>query len=454
MRGEAALATGTCLLTLLWDLRKCYEYIRHWRLLREAELCEYPLAVLRLSLASYRWPRHIRQGPLVADVLWPLRGIVAGSSHATFELKVFLLQTVRKHASENPQLTAYIHVDDITQTVATPTGANTVRGLEVGARSLAEALIELELPIAIEKNAVFGTHKMAVEDAVRRMSSLTGKPVKDVRNLGVDFTYSGKYRSVGATRVRRVRLKASAVKWRKARRLHESGGKRSKVFIGGCLPMETYGLEVVGLTPAELQRMRARTAGAIGIGKPGWTTHQAWACRPKLDPVKHCAAGLLQYCKEWWKATDGSSILRQEALSPAELRDAFNSAWQSTNPLLPWAKQMAGPLSIMCLWLKFAGWSWISPTHFTTSKGDGIMVLYGAPRLVRDFFAGELATKYLEISVAKTYVNHGLFGENADMIAQPGLWLEPIQKLQRSSKFSAHEKYFAAAICCGWGCHR
>ena len=124
-------------------------------------------------------------------------------------------------------------------------------------------------------------------------------------------------------------------------------GKRSKVFVGGCLSAESYGLEMSGMLPAQLQQLKARLGRATGIVKLGWSLEQAWSVRPRTDPVKHCAGLLQQYAKEWWKATSGKSEFTDQVLHPGELVSAFNIARERVNPELPWTQQVHGPLSMM-----------------------------------------------------------------------------------------------------------
>ena len=78
-RAEVAHVTGARYAQVLLDLVKAFERIPYRVLLREAlKLC-YPLRLLRLAIATYRLPRVIRGGESVSDLIWAVRGIVAGS---------------------------------------------------------------------------------------------------------------------------------------------------------------------------------------------------------------------------------------------------------------------------------------------------------------------------------------------------------------------------------------
>eukprot|EP00974_Lingulodinium_polyedra_P025523 2468786-Lingulodinium_polyedra.AAC.1 len=46
--------------------------------------------ILRFAVASYAWPRRLVLDGAVSAKIWPGRGIVAGSSTATFEVKAYV----------------------------------------------------------------------------------------------------------------------------------------------------------------------------------------------------------------------------------------------------------------------------------------------------------------------------------------------------------------------------
>ena len=56
---------------IIWDIHKCYESVQHSHLVRAAHSHQYPLAILRLSLASYTAPRRILFNGLPRGQLLP-----------------------------------------------------------------------------------------------------------------------------------------------------------------------------------------------------------------------------------------------------------------------------------------------------------------------------------------------------------------------------------------------
>ena len=63
MRAEAGKGRGQEVVTLLMDLKKCYDHVRPRCVMGAAALLQFPLVVLRVSLNSYRWRRHIKSNP-------------------------------------------------------------------------------------------------------------------------------------------------------------------------------------------------------------------------------------------------------------------------------------------------------------------------------------------------------------------------------------------------------
>ena len=59
--------------------------------------------------------------------LWARRGVTAGSSHATYELKAFMLRVVCDHGLAFPRIGLYIHVDDFSNMIQANPEAGVIR---------------------------------------------------------------------------------------------------------------------------------------------------------------------------------------------------------------------------------------------------------------------------------------------------------------------------------------
>jgi hypothetical protein len=99
---------------LLWDVAKCFEHVKHKRLWNDATQHGYPVAVLRCSLLAYTWARRLLwDNGICSSPMRPSRGIGAGSFSATFELKLYMINTITHFAALWPHLSLSLHVDDL-----------------------------------------------------------------------------------------------------------------------------------------------------------------------------------------------------------------------------------------------------------------------------------------------------------------------------------------------------
>jgi len=132
---KAAATRGTHTLELNWDIQKCFEHVQRPKLIEVAMQLGFPAHILRLSLASYAWPRRLRgyQG-LVTDPIYATRGIVAGSAFACYELIAYMYAATRAVLLTGPTLS--VHVDDISLAVTRANRAHCVRAFQQPAAAL------------------------------------------------------------------------------------------------------------------------------------------------------------------------------------------------------------------------------------------------------------------------------------------------------------------------------
>eukprot|EP00973_Karenia_brevis_P055240 7681296-Karenia_brevis.AAC.1 len=103
VRAEGVDLANEEALTAMYDLAKCYEHLCHARLWTEGCATKFPLTLLRITLRSYRWGRRITLGKLLAAPAYALRGIVAGCTSATSELKAFMMRKLSAVAVQHPR---------------------------------------------------------------------------------------------------------------------------------------------------------------------------------------------------------------------------------------------------------------------------------------------------------------------------------------------------------------
>jgi hypothetical protein len=99
--------------SVLWDIQKALENVHRDRLVHMARRFGYPIRWLRLSLASYAWPRTLEVEHAAGSTVIPQLGIWAGAMSATYELHVYVLAMLYAHQQSLPQVGLSIHVDDI-----------------------------------------------------------------------------------------------------------------------------------------------------------------------------------------------------------------------------------------------------------------------------------------------------------------------------------------------------
>ena len=95
------------------DLKKCYEYVRYLVLARAGIKHKFPLALLRLTVLSYAWPRHLCTGRLLSNALHAKRGMIAGCAAATRELKAYMKDAMVEVVCRNPNVDIEAWIDDI-----------------------------------------------------------------------------------------------------------------------------------------------------------------------------------------------------------------------------------------------------------------------------------------------------------------------------------------------------
>ncbi len=119
-------------------------------LVREAIALDFPLPLLRLSLAAYTLPRVLVVDGVCSSTVVARQGITAGSGMATTELRVLLLRLLDQVREQYPGLGLAVYVDDIAADVA---GRNSrVQAMLIGAGAMiCEGLARLRLPLSVGK---------------------------------------------------------------------------------------------------------------------------------------------------------------------------------------------------------------------------------------------------------------------------------------------------------------
>ena len=172
----------------------------------------------------------MRERSIVAEPLWPRRGLVAGGSFCTYELKCYLLLMVRDHVAKHPDICLNIHVDDVQQLAVADQRIQVIENLERSSDDLEIGLIELELVLAHDKKGLVVNDKTLANLAQEKISRHTGSSKLAVRNLGLDFT-AGKVVCHGARACARQRIKKASARRQRYRKLLGTKEAKGKLYI-------------------------------------------------------------------------------------------------------------------------------------------------------------------------------------------------------------------------------
>ena len=186
-KSEGAQAGGGHFACLLWDLLKCYELVGHNFLQIAAMKYQYPVAILRVCIALYRAPRRILLNGLVSRPITPTRGILAGVSTATSELRLVLLDMVKGHVQSHPCVALNVFVDNIVLDSTSDSRTDVVENIKAAADDLLVELTRINLTVAKQKAAVISNCCSTASSLRRLLGDLGGPKLSIIRSLGIDF---------------------------------------------------------------------------------------------------------------------------------------------------------------------------------------------------------------------------------------------------------------------------
>ncbi|MCP3879746.1 MAG: hypothetical protein GY701_15350, partial [Sulfitobacter sp.] len=173
----------------LIDLVKAFERVPHHILALEANALRFPAWLLRLSLAAYRIPRRISIGGVLSVSLVATRGITAGSSFATTELRLILIRCLdRVRARYPPPLFRMcVYVDDMFLS-ARGTCDGVLRDLPRATRLLAAGVRSMGLDVSDTKSEGIASSPALCERLSVALASLGMAFSSSAKSLGVDIS--------------------------------------------------------------------------------------------------------------------------------------------------------------------------------------------------------------------------------------------------------------------------
>ena len=290
---------------LMEDIEKCSEHVQHHRLQQKAKGWKFPVVLLRATVASYRWERCVLYQKMLMLPICPKRGIVAGSSAATPELKLFLADLVHEIRSVHAQVSISIYVDDV--------NLEAIERSEMrAAENLVEAGIDFVAGVQLEglETTDDKTPVVATTDTLAtRVAKGLGCPraaSTSTCSLGVDFSAG---RQLGIQKsgrsIRCKRLTTAKKRMKRVRQVLFKKRRVARVFRTGVMPALQHGNAVTGCSAGSLCWARGVAARCCLGGGQGGNQEITFGLSPEKDPGRKLVLGPLAcYAKEVWEATD------------------------------------------------------------------------------------------------------------------------------------------------------
>ena len=244
---------------VLLDLEKAFDRVPHHQVVTAARQWGYPLGILRLSLASYRLRRVVGVGGVFSDEILPKRGLAAGSTHATRELRALMIGIFDHVQRMVGSAIMTVYVDDSTLEFAGT--LSTVQKAAVEAtESVCLGFEACELVLSQTKNKVVASRRQlgqAIQEGLKRWR--------------VKWCATGKMLGVGSaaairrtTEVTAERVAEFARRRGQFGRLRRLGVDIARLLRTGGMAGVQYGQAILGVADYQLLQLRRRAAGLVG----------------------------------------------------------------------------------------------------------------------------------------------------------------------------------------------
>ena len=262
-RAEAAKTIGGHHGMVLLDLMKAFENICHHVLVREAIALGYPLAILRLALATYRLWRSIRIGDATSELLQATVGVTAGSVLATSEMRLVLIRLIDAALLRFAAVIPTVFVDDISS-----------EAMHRSRDLLCQQLVGFNLHVCeslhSDGHIVSRTKSVCCASDARLGASIRSGLAKWGVKLMFKVKSLGGALASGARRnAKESKKRLSSFVKRRSRfyTLARAGASASKLVRTGGLSAITYGAEITGVSNGHLLRQRQTVARFCSLVK-------------------------------------------------------------------------------------------------------------------------------------------------------------------------------------------
>ncbi len=417
-RAELAAATGVEYAQTLLDLVKAFERVPHDVLVREALRLNFPLRILRLSLAAYRLARVLKVGEAFSSLIWAVRGITAGSALATSEMRLFLINVLDRAVALYPMTKVTAYVDDVSSEVAA-TRRLILRDLPDATAYICTRLRQNGAEVSTTKSFCTASTDSLGREIAARLAGYGFTFKRHVKSLGAGLA-AGVRRNMG---VARGRLHAFRRRLGLFRRLRKARVDTARLLRTGGTAALTYDPATMGVPPSHLNRQRrvAAEAAAPAGGTAGQSVDLFFAleeavCGTTSDPAVPAHRGPIgQWAFASWESwLPRGALLRLTAHAKRRLSRA-RSAWAV----------VTGPAASFVASATRLGWLVRDAFSVTTDCGEDLRFDLDPPVIVQRAVARSVQRwRWRRVELAFPHLHHPTGHVGAD--------LEPIAKLLRS----------------------
>jgi hypothetical protein len=411
---ENAALSRTAAAASLIDLTKAFERVSHVGLLAAAQRWDYPLWALRLSVAAYRLGRRVSVNSILSSVVVACRGITAGSSFATTELRLILLTALESLAHAYPALPLFIYVDDMFL-AATGTPRHVCKVLTDATTHLVRALQAERLEVSATKSEGIASDPRlcAMLSAALRQFGVTF--TTSCKSLGVDITASlGR-----ATAVQRKRLRTLRARRTRIGRLRKATVVTARLFRTGVTAALTWGVHTVGVATTTLLQWRREVARGCAAAAAGKSVDLVLMLADSTPSAKTDPAFDAHILPIGFWANAVFDCWRPRAALALDVAAAKQRLCKAS---CLW-KAVTGPASAFVASALRLGWTVHDYSHVTDDAGNKFDLARDPPALVKQMVA-ESVRRWQVARVDRTFSSADLGGT---------LRLAPLAKLLRTS---------------------
>ena len=344
---------------ILWDMDKFYDNINIIKLLDEVYDTHYPLRVSSLGLQMHLAPRVIKAYDSFSLIpTLPTNSIIAGCTQSTYFARVLLYQLLFNVSTGNPTVDFRTFVDDIKQT-AYGRGAALEQVMVEAGHELHQGLTELGNIVSVKKTTIL-TSKLSLSKGIAgrlRARGIYFKVASYAKDLGIGTT-------AGVRRITRfldLRIRSVRNRVNRIKILNRIDQRAGRLYNTGALPQASYGKEAMGVSPSQLQSLRALAADSVSSATKGQcTTTLIWvALGQENDPATKV---VLDQVRAWFSVVEGADM------------EQVSRAWWSqkltfTKSGNPWGT-VKGPMGAVIATLRQVDWLGITPFKWVGHDGS------------------------------------------------------------------------------------